>query len=887
MQLSQEQEEIINSDKNTIVISNPGTGKTTTLALKVINLLEKGVKPESILCITFTEKAKKEMFDKIYELAHGTFSDAEIMKINIYTFHSFAYNYLIDAGVITGDIIGNNLLRFYILKSFIKNKAFNYSKDYIISDIVPKTENAIRYIKSFGLLPDGIKSETVKNEIERVYEDKKTSYSLEELKAFVDYFLEAYKDYESSKKNTVDYSDMLLFFIESFKGDKFEYVLVDEMQDMNEIESKIAEMVGKTIFLVGDSKQAIFGFQGGSIKNFKKFMDICPPKLLSTNRRSSQQILDYSKEHFLKRSINGNIFKAELEFFKSSKEGEKPKIINTKAQLTRVLDIIKSNPEKTIGIITRTNRQLIEISQYLDLNNISYSCTSSQATTQQARNDIISFIKGLISDEQEEKIAALFTIFSPYTLKEAFEIAEIYKSRKPIESRLKKLESIGASLRKQDMEELFNKTILPLCVSKSPEWFTTGLLIKQQLNEYLSIEQIPTKNKLIDFLNITEESYMEKPLDSKVMLTTVHKAKGLGFDIVVYMPSSAPTRTSFIDIITEAVLNSNGINVKEEIEEESIRIDFVAFTRAKERLFVLADDKNRGNYHIENFSDIEANEKEDEIIATKIDSRLSEAFSLFIAGRLDDSKKLLEKEDDWMRQFIQNYFKNLDKFSYSIVTTDPYQFLLNNIIAMPRLFEATTFGSQVHEAMAEAFKGKKQDFEGDIKRAVDNGIDAINQLKKEFSGLTQIYSEKRVEVPLSSIVDCGDGKSIFKGFIDAVFKHDNGYIIVDYKTDKNSSAAAEHKRQLAVYRKMLSVLEGIPESKIKIFVIFLALRGGINTGRFETETEGEKRSQFATFEKHLRKVLEWRADPSKFISDLLEDEREDVLYAAIKDKLSE
>ena len=122
MQLSQEQEEIINSDKNTIVISNPGTGKTTTLALKVINLLEKGVKPESILCITFTEKAKKEMFDKIYELAHGTFSDAEIMKINIYTFHSFAYNYLIDAGVITGDIIGKNLLRFSILKKFLKNK---------------------------------------------------------------------------------------------------------------------------------------------------------------------------------------------------------------------------------------------------------------------------------------------------------------------------------------------------------------------------------------------------------------------------------------------------------------------------------------------------------------------------------------------------------------------------------------------------------------------------------------------------------------------------------------------------------------------------------------------------------------------------------------------
>ena len=62
MQASQEQADIINSDKNTIVVANPGTGKTTTLSWKVISLLEKGVSPENILCITFTKKAKKEMY---------------------------------------------------------------------------------------------------------------------------------------------------------------------------------------------------------------------------------------------------------------------------------------------------------------------------------------------------------------------------------------------------------------------------------------------------------------------------------------------------------------------------------------------------------------------------------------------------------------------------------------------------------------------------------------------------------------------------------------------------------------------------------------------------------------------------------------------------------
>ena len=65
---SDEQKKIIETDEDTIVISNPGTGKTTTLALKAISLLEKGVKPEDILCVTFTEKAKREMYEAIRDL---------------------------------------------------------------------------------------------------------------------------------------------------------------------------------------------------------------------------------------------------------------------------------------------------------------------------------------------------------------------------------------------------------------------------------------------------------------------------------------------------------------------------------------------------------------------------------------------------------------------------------------------------------------------------------------------------------------------------------------------------------------------------------------------------------------------------------------------------
>ena len=884
MQPSLEQDEIIHSDKNTIVISNPGTGKTTTLSMKVMKLLENGVNPENILCITFTEKAKKEMFEKIFQMAKGKFSDSDIMKLNIHTFHSFAYNYLIDSGLVTGDIVGNNVMRFSILRSFEKNNAFTYSKDYIISAMVPKTENAMRYIKSFGITPDMINIESVNSLIERIYDDNKTFYTLAEVKAFLKYFVDAYKNYENSKQGTIDYSDMLLMFVDKFQGKKFEYVLVDEMQDMNDLEAKIAHMVGNIIFLVGDAKQAIFGFQGGSIKNFQKFKEICDQKLLSLNRRSCQQILDYSKSHFLGRTQNKELFAHELDCFKSLGTGEIPKIVSTNAHLSKILNVIEENPEKTIGIITRTNRQIIEISQYLDTNNIRYSSTSSQATTEQAKNEVLAFLRGLISDRIEDKISAAFTIFSPYTLKEAFELSEMHNNTGG--EKLNKLQSWGISMKKIDIDNSFSRVIFPLCVSKGTEWFSTAIAVKQQIDQYLILD-IPSKDGLFDFIAIAEESYIERDVGSKITLTTVHKAKGRDFDIVVYIPSSTPERTSFVDIIVEAVLESKGVGIKEELQEESLRVDFVAFTRAREKLIIITDDKNAIKYHIENLSENEIDDKEDDIVATRLDNRLSEAFSLFVAGRFEDSQKLLKAEDGWLEEFISSYFKNIDHFSYSSIKTDPYEFLIENIIAIPTFYAATDFGSKVHKALANISKKKSlvDDFEGDVKRAVENAINAIDQLKKEYSGLKLVAAEKRRELPLSSMIEYENKSLMFTGSIDAIFQHDSGYLIIDYKTDKNTNYSSSHKKQLAVYRKMHSVLENIAEDKIKVFVVFVSIRGGINTGRFDWAIEKENKNAFPTFEKHLRTVLGWKQDPKKFIQDLLDNPKDNLLYETIREKL--
>ena len=154
---SVEQQAIIDSKVNTLVVSNPGAGKTTTLALKVIDLLKNDVSPEKILCITYTAKAKKEMFDTIFKMAkEQRISESITLKINIRTFHGMALDYLTNAGFISGKIVGNNLLRYSILESFESNKALNYDQDTIIKRYLGKMDNSIRYIKSFGITPDKI-----------------------------------------------------------------------------------------------------------------------------------------------------------------------------------------------------------------------------------------------------------------------------------------------------------------------------------------------------------------------------------------------------------------------------------------------------------------------------------------------------------------------------------------------------------------------------------------------------------------------------------------------------------------------------------------------------------------------------------------------------------
>lgn len=893
---SKEQQAILAIKKDTIVVSNPGTGKTTTLAFKVLDLLDSGVKPEEIMCLTFTAKAKKEMQDKLYEMAVGKYPESTIIQVNVNTFHGFASNYLVDNGYISGDVVGNNLLRYSILESFLDNSALHYERKYIIDHLIGKIENAMRHMKTFGITYDKIDIKKTQKIIQQDYTPTR-SFSKEDLKVFVKHFVEAYKHYENRKTDgDIDFADMMLMFLDKHQGEKFEHVLVDEMQDMNELQAEIVQNISKNLFLVGDSKQAIFGFQGGSIKNFQKFEKNCKRMLLSTNRRSTQEILNYSKKFFLTYTSQKTKYKQELEKFNSTDKGPLPKIFSTKAPFGKTVELIKANPKKSIGVIARTNKQIIDISKYLDAKNITYTTTTSQSTSQEARIDLVSFIKGILSDNQTHKVSASFSVFSPFSLQEAFEFS--IKASEKGAKKIPKLDSWKITLQRDDLNRVFSEIIFPVCISKGSEWFATSVSVKEQIDQYLMIGN-PTFDGLFDYIAIGEQEYPDRDSASGVTLSTIHKAKGREFDVTIYIPKIVDVKTSWIDVISTSVFKALGIDLEDEVIEEAIRMDFVAMTRAKEKLFIITDDTYLGLYHSEKFSEFETDSKEEEkITVATLNSRLTEAYSMFVAGKMKESQEHLKKKETWLKDLIIQYFKNVDHFYWSAVQLEPFGFLKKTILQMPYGGGSgggagADFGDRVHKAIEKILKGKAKitDYKDDELKAIKNADASLKNLKKTYPGFTFKKSEQHVKVAMSDMTNYTKKDGFyFSGVIDAIFEHDDGIILVDWKTNRNKNYETNYKRQLAVYKKMFSKQYGVPEDKITTCLIWLALRGGVNTGRFDTEIViGHGSGVYKTFEKHLQTILAWRSKPNEFLKELVQepdDEENQPLQGIIKDKLT-
>jgi DNA helicase-2/ATP-dependent DNA helicase PcrA len=221
---------------------------------------------------------------------------------------------------------------------------------------------------------------------------------------------------------------------------------------------------------------------------------------------------------------------------------------------------------------------------------------------------------------------------------------------------------------------------------------------------------------------------------------------------------------------------------------------------------------------------------------------------------------------------------------------------MRSIVKKPFVSTAADYGDRVHKGLQNIMKGKTtlEDYSEDEQKSIKNGLDAVDELKKQCPGLTPLVNadgrligvESYEKVSISKITTYAEKDPFFfTGYIDLIFQHDNGIIIVDWKTDKNSTNAAKHKRQLQVYKKMHAEFGSVSEDKITACVIFVSLRGGINTGKYEKKIDMVTRDTYSTFNDHLQKVLEWKKNPAIFIKELVEQSSQDELHEIIKEKL--
>jgi DNA helicase-2/ATP-dependent DNA helicase PcrA len=458
--LNKEQKEAVTFDKGPLlIVAGAGTGKTTVLTHRIAYLIEKGIKPEEILAVTFTEKAAREMEERVEKLLPFGYYDLWIS-----TFHSFCDRILKRYGLSIGIPTNYKLLEqtaswILIRKNFDK---FNFLKEYrplgnptkFIQALVSHfghcknegiyPENYLEHADSLKLNLDDIPvgSKSVKSKDKKDLSDKQKEY--ERIKEVA----EAYHVYQKLllDNNSLDFGDLINYTLKLFDKrpeilekyrKQFRYIMVDEFQDTNWVQYELVQKLAypeNNITVVGDDDQSIMSFQGSSFNNVLRFkQDYSKSKeiVLTENYRSFQNILDLAYnfiqlnnpnrleyqlneiEEIAKkaeeRNINLKTFKKISKKLKSN-QGQKgaiellgfetldDELTGVISKIWEIKEIDKKATFSDFAVLTRTNDSANGFSRAMERAGIPYQFVSSKGLyTNPLILDLISYLKVVLS----------------------------------------------------------------------------------------------------------------------------------------------------------------------------------------------------------------------------------------------------------------------------------------------------------------------------------------------------------------------------------------------------------------------------------------------------------------------------------------------------------
>ena len=581
-----------------LVIAGAGSGKTRTIVYRTAYMLQKGIKPESILLLTFTRRAAGEMTKRVNELIGSELAD----KITAGTFHSFANLQLRKYGRFIGimpnfticdtvdsadmiDLIKNTL--------DIKKIGKTMPKKGTIAEIISRSRN--------HALP-----------IAKVVEDYYSKYT-----EFADAIKQIAGEYEKYKaeRNMLDYDDLLEKFLQLLESspevlkkiqNRYEYVMVDEYQDTNIFQGKIADLIAgksRNIMVVGDDSQSIYAFRGANFENILRF----PQKWedarlikLFRNYRSERTLLAYTNE------IIKNFYVSYEKALVSNIErvGERPVVKRFLAAedegefvASEIEKLLESGikPEE-VAVLYRSSFHANFVQASLLKRGIDFAVYGGIKFVERRHiKDVLSYAKVIQNPKDSVSLNRIFKLVPGIGASTAAKIAESFaeKGAQAIAAHAKKkyygeLVRLCEMLEAASNDELKITKILEIIIE-----FYKPILEEleddsdDRLKDFPTLIQLASKysrleNFLTDFALDPPDSKLSSskiPADAsenrnKVVLSTIHSAKGLEWDTV------------FVISLNEGSFPSEKSITKIDDLEEERRLFYVACSRAKSRLFL-------------------------------------------------------------------------------------------------------------------------------------------------------------------------------------------------------------------------------------------------------------------------------------------------------------
>ena len=584
-------------DGSILILAGAGSGKTRTITYRIAHMIENvGISPYSILAVTFTNKAAKEMRERVEELV------GDVAKAcTISTFHSF----------------GMRLLRMY-------GKEVGYNSNFTIYDTDDQKRIVKAILKGQNLSINGVKL-TERDLVSMISKIKEQIKTLDEYSVMNKQIVEVYDKYNRAllESNAMDFSDILLNTYKLLQNseilekvqNKYKYIMIDEYQDTNNLQYKIIDLIARkssNLCVVGDENQSIYGFRGANILNILNFENnYNNAKIikLEENYRSTTTILDAANE-----LIKNNKSSKDKKLWTQNGKGDLIKVLasdNARDEVSRIIEIIKENhqngvPYRDMTILYRTNAQSRLFEEGFLRYNIPHKVFGGISFYSRAEiKDIIAYLSIIVNPQDELNLQRIINVPKRKVGEKGIEKIITYARENNLNllealSHIKEISGLTV-VGKEKLLEMYDiiKELKDLSYTETASYIVQTLIDKIKYIDYIKenysdaearIENIDEfKNSILELENVVGElrlnEYLENvslisatdDLEEKsdyVKLMTIHNSKGLEFPIVF-----------LVGFENEIFPGSRAMFEEKEMEEER-RLCYVALTRAEKKLYL-------------------------------------------------------------------------------------------------------------------------------------------------------------------------------------------------------------------------------------------------------------------------------------------------------------